>query len=147
MTTFDKWVTKKNVLRVSGVAFLILIIGTVYTYLASRYCVSQLTWCNASFTLPDILSELLILNIPVFIFSLASYLLRNEIFKTWILFTMIWIPLSLAYVLSVPNYGGGIGLQITERGVVSVMMPIYYTAASLVIILAQLVRVYWLKKK
>ena len=81
---------------ISSVLLLILIFGERHLCkLADNECMRR--WDIVLITLVPIL--------PLFIFSLITYKMREEIFRVWSMFAVIWIPLSMFLILIAPEYG------------------------------------------
>lgn len=126
---------------------IVLIISLIFTALLfkadvmSNYCYIQR---NCGFLLSIIDSSifvvLLLFSLPIFFFSLITYFMKEEIFRSWIIFACIGLLLSIIFVLITPYTGGGFGLGIS--GVGSSMLftlPIFFLI-SLIIIIVRLIQ-------
>ncbi len=121
--------TKKNLLWVSGIiGGTFLLTDWIGTYkLCGKY---------ATGNCPFLLHNIFILFFPflfVFILSLITYKMRDEIFRVWLKFAYIWIPLTLILTILAPEYDPSL-LPVT-KGVVSFFMSILFLIISLLIIL------------
>jgi len=76
--------------------------------------------------------------IPIFLFSLITYKMRNEIFRVWMKLTYIWLPLTLILVFIAPEYQNS-WLPIYEKSFVSFVMSSLYVIISLILIIAKYV--------
>ena len=120
---------KKLVLVGSGIASIILLginyLGTDNFCGINRGCIE---------TLANTLRILFVL-IPLFILSLITYKMRDEIFHSWLTFTYLWIPLTLIGTLLAPEYSPSL-IPIT-KGVVSFLMSALFLLISLILILVK----------
>jgi len=87
---------------------------------------------------------------PIFFafpFSLITYFLREEIFRSWIRFTYIWVPVSMFLVLIIPGgAGNGAFPSLIDKESVSILMSGLYFIISLIMIIFGIVKYYWFKK-
>jgi len=79
------------------------------------------------------------LFIPLFIFSLITYKMREGIFESWWKFARIWIPLSMLAILVAPSYTHNWIFPIT-KGTVAVTLSVLFVIISLVLIIWQSVK-------
>ncbi len=98
---------KRNVLKISSVYIVYLII----LLLISTNCHSD--WCNIQED--DVFGLILFFFaplIPVFIFSLITYRMKNEVFRSWWNFARWWAPVIIVVTLLLENAnkGGGMGI-------------------------------------
>ena len=123
--------TKKSTLLISGfftISFFVL--DSIGTYkLCGEYSVG-----NCPFLLHDILGTFIIF-IPLFLLSLITYKMRDEVFQTWFKFTRIWVPLTILLVIISPEYGNA--LFPVEKGSVSFAMSLLFLIISLIIIISK----------
>ncbi|MHB0865686.1 MAG: hypothetical protein ACYC1Y_02190 [Minisyncoccota bacterium] len=42
--------------------------------------------------------------LPLFLFSLITYKMRDEVYRAWLRFASVWIPLSMLGILLAPEY-------------------------------------------
>lgn len=82
-----------------------------------------------------------------FPFSLIVYFLREEIFRSWIKFTYIWVPLSMFLVLIIPGGGGnGAFPSLIDKQLVAILMSGLFSVISLIIVIWGIIKYYWFKK-
>lgn len=122
--------SKKFVFWSSGIVSIILLLSNwTGTYnLCGNYSIGE---C------PSILHNIIInflIFIPLFLLSLITYKMRDEIFRTWMKFTYVWIPLTLILVFIAPEYQNS-WLPIYEKGFVSFVMSFLFFLISLILIL------------
>ncbi|VAW32043.1 hypothetical protein MNBD_CPR01-91 [hydrothermal vent metagenome] len=89
-------------------------------------------------------SEILISFIPILLLSIATFFLRERVFIPWFKFTVGWFVITLIGTLSTSNAGTFFGP--TEQDIFMLLSFAFYLVISLILILIQSVRVYWLKK-
>jgi hypothetical protein len=82
----------------------------------------------------------------VFLFSLVTYFLKDEIFHIWVKFTYVWIPLSMFLVLIIPGGGGnGAFPSLIDNQFVAILMSGLFAIISLIIVIFGIVKYYCLK--
>ena len=85
--------------------------------------------------------------IPIFILSLITYFLKDEIVSAWLHFSYWWVPITMFLTIitpiSSPSY---IGLSWSGE-TTSFFMSCLFVIISLIIIIIQILKVYFLKKK
>ena len=120
-------ITNRNVLTVSlVVSSLLLVVNYVGTY--------ALCGGNAG-TCVDVLYNLVLLFeffLPLFLLSLITYKLRDEIFRAWLIFAKWWVPLTIILVLLAPTTG--YSLVPIDKGRVSLFMNALFLILSLLLI-------------
>ena len=75
------------------------------------------------------------LFVIVFLLSLITYRMTDQIFHSWIKFAYFWVPLTLITVALVPEYSNS--LLPIEKGNVSFFMSLVFLVISLIIILTK----------
>jgi hypothetical protein len=70
--------------------------------------------------------------------------MREQVFKPWARFALPWVLVMMFFSLVTPNTSPMFGPS--EQGLVALFLLALYILISLLIILIQSVRVYWLKK-
>lgn len=73
-----------------------------------------------------------------FLFSIATYFMREEIFKTWVRFAFPWIVFTVLLAWITPNTGGGYLSMGTDQAIIGLGMILSFIIISLVIILWKL---------
>ncbi len=43
-------------------------------------------------------------SIPLFLLALITYKMRDEVYRTWLRFAYVWIPLSMILIFLAPEY-------------------------------------------
>ena len=83
----------------------------------------------------------------VFLFSLITYFLKEEIFKSWSKFTYFWVPLSMFLVLIIPSGGGNAAFpSLIDNQLIAILMSGLFVIISLIMIIFGIVKYYWFKK-
>jgi len=123
----EKFMTKKNIL-------LIALGGTVLFFLCVfsqtfALCAEYQWSCTKKF---DSVAEILQIFIPLFLLSLITYKLRNEVFRAWLMFATWWVPLTILLVTLAPSNGHSLVPIDTSR--VSLFMNALFLIFSLAII-------------
>ena len=124
--------TKKSVLigSVTGVVFFIL--GMLF--LMNDACsVDAWVRCRNVDELVNTLLTLLMFAIPIFLFSLLTYFLKEEIFRIWLRFTYWWVPLSFVMVIFSSDHSGGL-LGISDQEIFGILTWGLYIIISLIIV-------------
>jgi hypothetical protein len=70
--------------------------------------------------------------IPVFILSLITYKMREEVFRAWGTFALVWIPFSMFAILIAPEYGND--FVPIEKGTVAFFSSVLFFIISIAII-------------
>ncbi len=78
-----------------------------------------------------------VIIIPLFIFSLITYKMKEDVYQTWWKFSRVWIPLSMLMILMAPSYSSNWMIPI-EKGTVAFFSSIIYGAISVYIIIYHL---------
>lgn len=128
----DKFVTKRNVAILNGVGVLVFVLLIVF--LPSPY------HCGTYEKLCDSLGNFalfLLIAPPLFLFSLVTYKMRDEVYQAWWRLTRWWIPISMLLVLITPEDNGAF-MQI-NRGFVAFLMSGLFSILSIAIILSAFV--------
>ena len=125
--------TRKKTLVITGVLASILI---AWDYIGNyRICDNFIAGGSAGdcpFILSDI--ELVLFPIlPLFLFSLITYKMRDEIYQSWFRFAMWWIPLSMFSILIAPSYSSDWMFPI-DKGRVAFFSSLVFTLISLILI-------------
>jgi len=83
----------------------------------------------------------------VFLFSLITYFLKEEIFKAWSTFTYFWVPVAMIFVFIMPSSsGGGFFPSLLDKQLIAILMSGLYLIISLIIVIYKVVQVYFFKK-
>lgn len=123
----QKWLTKKNVL---GGAFIGSILFFLFIYSQDNGLCGQYAWdCGHSF---DLVGLMFLVFLPLFLISLLTYKLRDEIFSAWFTFVKWWVPLTIVLVLLAPASDSS--LLPIDKGRVSLFMNGLLLLISLIVI-------------
>ncbi|MBI4088995.1 hypothetical protein HY415_02775 [Candidatus Kaiserbacteria bacterium] len=84
-----------------------------------------------------LLPTLFIFSLPLVIFSLITYKMREEVFRAWLHFAYWWIPVSLIFIYLAGGWtGGGFGIpNVLDQESVSIIFAGLFVIISLFIIL------------
>lgn len=122
--------TKKRILIFAGIVSVILMvlnyIGTFNLCGGKIYGVCM-----------DILFDLIMFFVPIiplFIFSLITYLMRENVFQLWWRFARVWIPISMLAILISPSNSHNWMFPI-EKGTVAFVSSVLFTIISLILII------------
>ena len=121
--------TKKNVLFAGICGFFLFLIVIFSSKIG--LCDPYNGACTDEY---DSLSEIFQIFIPVLLFSLITYKLRDEVFDTWVKFVMWWVLGTFILVLIVPAQDSSL-LPITKE-IVSLFSTVVFTLVSLIVIIA-----------
>ena len=121
--------TKKNVLVCSS--FYVFYLVIIFAFGGKCYNVH---WCHAYLNnLLNLIAIVFLPFLPLFLFSLITYFMRNEVYQAWWKLTRFWIPLSIFLVLLMPEDNGAF-LPI-DKGHVAILMSGLFAVLSTIIIL------------
>lgn len=119
---------KKSVLLfgiIGSIFFLLLTYSTEIGICKSSY--------KSCFEAYDKFAEAIFILFPVFLLSLITYKLREEIFQAWLRFSYFWVPLTILLTFLAPEYDNTL-VPIT-KGVVSFWMSAAFFIISLGIVI------------
>lgn len=120
--------TKKNVLVISFVGFLLFIVFLFAKELG--LCALINSSCTNTF---DPIAENLSVFIPLLALSIITYFMREEVYRTWLRFAQWWIPLSMLAIFIAPEYATDWMLRI-EKGSVAFFSSVLFIIISLILI-------------
>lgn len=72
--------------------------------------------------------------IPLFLLSLITYKMRNEVYRAWLRFVYVWIPLSMFAILIAPEYSSDWMFPVV-KGTVAFYSSLLFVIISLVLII------------
>ena len=123
-------INKKNILLVSFVCTLALTI--LFFVAGSQFCYASNS-CSDFFIRfhPFVLADFLFIAPAVFLLSLLTYFLRDEIFQTLLFFAKIWVPLSVFLTLLTPETTGSSFVPYYGRPHVALAMSVLFLVISL----------------
>ena len=70
---------------------------------------------------------------PLFLFSLLTYFMKEEVYRAWSRFALVWIPLSMLLIFLAPEYSTDWMYRI-EKGSVALATSAIFAVVSLVIV-------------
>ena len=123
--------TKKNSL-LFGLGSTLLVIALFL--LDSNYCYAN-PFCNDTFMI------LFLIPFPIFVFSLFTYRMKDEVFLAWFNFAKWWVPVIIGVTLWVENAGGGGGWGMNGGAFDAFFIGIFYFI-FIVVSLVKIVRAY-----
>ena len=128
-----KSVTKKIVLSVSVIFFLILLlIG-----LSQETFCYDVSWCRKYWTEIGLIGETLLLIAPILIFfSLITFWMKEEVFQRWFKFAVWYIPLLTLGIIFYPT-GGGMMAGSFDSLVLTIFLSIFVIISIVKIIRAR----------
>ncbi len=87
----------------------------------------------------DGVSLFFLIFLTLFLLSLITYFLREEVFRAWLRFTYWWLPLSLVMIyLSAGNSGGGFGMpNILDQEFVAIIFSVLFATISIILIVVK----------
>ena len=121
---------KKNILLItSGIlAGFAIVMGSFEPF---RLCGDS--WRNCMSINYDI-DLVLIPIIPLFLFSLITYFMRDDVYRVWARFSYIWVPISMVLIFLAPEYSSSFIYPIT-KGSVAFISSLLFTLISLILII------------
>ena len=123
-------INKKNLLIFT---LTISLIGIVVNYSRLTYDYCPSTYVPCTDLVYDGLVNFLIF-IPLLLFSLITYRMRESIYRAWVRFVYVWIPLSMILIFLAPEYSNDWMFPVTKASVAFVTFWIFVIISSLIII-------------
>ena len=114
-------------------SFLLLLAGIVIDPYIIGLCTNDSKYCIFGLFSHSIGKPLFIISLPLFLLSLITYKMRDEVFAVWFRFSRVWFPLTLFLVIISPEYGNS--LLPVEKDSVSFFMSLLFLLISLTIII------------
>jgi hypothetical protein len=89
-----------------------------------------------------VLPTLFVLSLPLLLFSLITYKMREEVFRAWFNFAKWWVPISIFLTLITPGgSGGGFGIpSVFDQEFAAFILAALFFIISIIIIVRE-----WLK--
>jgi len=87
--------------------------------------------CTETF---DPIAENLSIFIPLFLLSLITYKMRDEVYHAWFRFSCVWIPLSMIAIFFAPEYSSDWMFPVV-KGTIAFFSSLLYVILSLIIII------------
>jgi len=125
--------TKKKVFWIS------LVGGFIFAFLLffvlNDYCGLYKDLCRSLY---DGTASFLFIFPLIFLFSLITYPLRDEVFQSWLRFAKWWIPLSILLVLVMPDgQGGGYMPSLIDKQTIAFLMSSIFILVSTIKIISK----------
>lgn len=133
--------TKKKVLIFCALGLLFAI---CWAYLGTREACYINVSCRTFFDRLQFIGEILGSAMFILPFSLITYFLHDRVFKAWIWFAVVWVPILIIVPNFFDSHNGNFGLS--DAAGALFLLIVGYVFFSLLIILVQSARVYWLKR-
>lgn len=97
--------SKKKILTFSSLGFGLQLLLVIFSYSnLFEICYNNLSCWDGFLNLTTIASPYIHLFIPLFLFSLITYKMREEVYRAWLRFAYFWIPLSMLAIFLAPEY-------------------------------------------
>jgi hypothetical protein len=127
---------KTKVLMISG---LLAVTVIVWDYIGNYRICDYLSKNGHEGSCPFVLINVesaLILIFPFFLFTLITYFMREEVYKTWVRFAIWWLAISMLLILIMPeSETGGFGPQISfGKGDVALLTCVFFVIVSIFLI-------------
>ena len=125
--------SKKIWLLVSGIIVMLLIFWDVVgNYRLCDFFIDNGSAGSCPSTLAS-LETMLLPVIPLFIFYLILFFLKDDVYRTWSKFVIWWIPLSMLAIFMAPEYSHDWMFRV-EKGSVALAMSAIFIIVSILII-------------
>jgi|SRR3989338_4609629 len=128
--------SKKIWLLVSGIIVMLLIFWDVVgNYRLCDFFIDNGSAGKCPSTLAS-LETMLLPVIPLFIFYLIVFFLKDDVYRTWSKFVIWWIPLSMLAIFMAPEYSHDWMFRV-EKGSVALAMSAIFIIVSVLIIIVK----------
>jgi hypothetical protein len=89
-----------------------------------------------------------LVSIPIFVISIITYFMKEQIISAWLKFAYWWVPLTM-FLVFLASFASGPSYfpNLLSNRLVSFLMYCLFFIISLIIIIVQVIKVYFLKKK
>lgn len=138
--------TKRNIFFVSvvgSILFLILIF-----LLESHTCSEWWLWCRKYiWNSSNLILKLLLITPPIFLFSLITYKMRDEVFRAWWRFARWWVPVIIGITLLLNDTVKGGDFPATVGRGFNMLIIIFFYIIFIVISLVKIFNMYFKTKK
>lgn len=126
--------TKKKVFMFicAGFAFQVLLVLFSYSSLFET-CYNNLACQEGFLNWLNIISPYIHLFIPLFLLSLITYKMRDEVYRAWVCFAYAWVPLSMLAIFLAPEYSTD-WMYPVVKGTVAFFTSLLFVIISLVLI-------------
>jgi hypothetical protein len=128
--------TKKSVFSM-GVVGNILLIFLVYIQ-SGNICYLR-SWCNELWGSINLLGEILFVFIPVFLLSLITYKMREEVFRAWWNFARWFAPIIIIVTYFINSAHQQSGFAGVAQGAFETLILIILYAVFIIVSLARII--------
>jgi hypothetical protein len=129
--------TKRQIFWISLVPTIISVLLVLLTDSLYDICIAR-GYCWGLWDFLEVVGPIILLFPIIFLFSLLTYKLHDEIFRSWLRFAYWWVPLSIVVtlILSVGSQGGGFGMPnlLPAEGVVAFFEGVFFIISLIIII-------------
>jgi hypothetical protein len=130
-------ISKKKLLIIGifiGICWFLIFIFNLNLFSVGGSCHnSYVGFCGSASTFIENISIWIDLLLPLFLLSLITYKMSDEVYRAWFRFVRWWVPATIVLVLLSPSYGHG--LIPVDKGRVSLLLSGLFLLISLVIII------------
>jgi len=128
--------TKKKVLAISVFVSIVLLIASYFGNV--KLCTTGGNWNYECSKFLYLIEMMLLPFWPITVFSLITYPLREEVFQAWMHFAKWWIPLSIFFVLIMPDgQGGGYMPSLIDKQTIAFLMSSIFILVSTIKIISK----------
>lgn len=143
--------TKKTVLfasLVGGVVGYVLVNPLKFGFCFSPYTFSGGAGCLDK-NIPALGEVVILFSASIFVLSIITYFLHEEMFRAWLRFAYWWIPVSVFFIyLSSTSSGGGFGMpNVFDQESVSLIFSAWFLLISFVLMLVKYITIVDGKRK
>ncbi len=121
--------TKKNVFLMGLSGTVLFLSPVIFDKIYDCYQ-NSIFFCSHSY---QVFTTPFVVFIPFFIFSLITYSLREEVFRSWISFARWWVPLSAVFAIITPRQIPG-SFSVPAKGPVVLFFSLLFVIVSIIII-------------
>jgi len=132
MNKILEWFTKKKLFLFSCLGVISFFIA--YFSINFGICFDYPNQCNNN---SKVIAVYTMLFIPIFFFSLTTFKLKQSTFNTWRSFSFYSILVFLILISFIPMRTHGLDYLPVTKGLVSVLLTIFYSIFSLILIIYQ----------
>lgn len=127
-------ISKKIFFIVSGLLSIgLFVLNYIGNYRACDFFMNGGSISNCPFVLTNIEMNLLPI-IPLFLLSIIIYKMRDEVYRVWLRFAYVWVPLSMLLIFLAPEYSGDWMYPIV-KGTVAFFSSLLFIIISLILII------------
>ncbi|MHB8710383.1 MAG: hypothetical protein ACYC6X_02425 [Minisyncoccota bacterium] len=134
--------TKKVLIWGSSISILLFLFS--FYLFSGNWCYEGSACNNIEYAVSKsgIYESVFFLSLSLFLFSLITYKMRDEVFRAWLHFAYWWVPLTIFLTLITPNGHGGWGIpSLIDPGFVAFVFSTLFALISLGIIFVKFLKV------